>query len=190
MNAKLRKKLRREDGATAAETAITIMTFLMIILGIIQITLAIHARLLVNYAAYCAVRAGIVHNGDQHEMEKAAATALLPLFSNTGDYSGLAAGYAKARLAVQLGLIKVDVLSPNTSRFKKDERFFPEISRYAEKQKGKDAQKPDQNLLVVKVTHYYRLEIPYINRILRPVFPYLKISSIHRMRMQSDRRFR
>jgi len=178
-----KKFRRRETGAAAAETAITIMTFLIVILGIIQLTLMINARLLVNYAAYCAVRAGIVHNGDQHRMEQAAAVALTPLFSASSNLGNLGVGYSKAQLLLALGLLKVEKLSPNGNPA---QRFFPEFTRYGDTPQGSDAAKLNANLLTVKVTFYFALEIPLVNTMLSPFWRRVAISSIHRMRMQSD----
>lgn len=74
----VRKFGRCERGQTLAETAITIMTFLIVVLGIIQLSLIVNAKFMTNYAAYCAARAGILYNGDQGKMEHAAAVALAP----------------------------------------------------------------------------------------------------------------
>lgn len=176
-----------EHGATAAETAITIMVFLTIVLGIIQLTLAIHAKLLVNYAAYCAARAGIVHNGDEERMKQAAAVALTPLFSGSDDLISLAEGYTVA--ANSPGL-QVEILSPDPAvRFGTgyQKRFFPEVRKYDKATSASDVQHLDENLLKVKVTYRYFLRIPYIKDILSPVLNYVDISSTHQMRMQSDR---
>ena len=46
---------------------------------IIQSALLMHAYHIVNYASYCAVRAGIVHNGEMEIMRKAADIASAPV---------------------------------------------------------------------------------------------------------------
>lgn len=185
-------KLRRsETGAALAETAITIMTFLIIILGLIQISLVINAKLLVNYAAYCAARAGIVHNGEQARMENAAALALSPLFTGSPSFAGVAQGYGRAQLELIKGNLpfmgmRVEILSPGPERFREDykKRFFPELQRYGET--PKDPKFLDDNLLVVRVIYFYPLRIPVINTLLSPFFKNVKLTSVHRMRMQSD----
>lgn len=178
------KNLREnETGAAIAETAITIMTFLLVILGIMQVTLVINAKFLVNYAAYCAARAGIVHNGDLKEMKRAAAMALTPFFASSKSLSSLGFGYLQALTSPAL---RVEILSPAPERFtdKYKKRFFPTLQRYGEVENDKTWL--DENLLAVKVTYAYPLQIPLINQILSPLFQRVKISSIHRMRMQSD----
>lgn len=187
----LRSLRRHETGAALAETALTIMTFLIIILGIVQISLAINAKLLVNYAAYCAARAGIVHNGEQAQMENAAALTLSPLFTGSADFAGVAQGYGRAHLELLKGNLpftglRVEILSPGPERFREDykKRFFPELQRYGEP--PQDQNFLDDNLLVVRVTYYYPLRIPVINTLLSPFFKNVKLTSVHRMRMQSD----
>lgn len=169
-----------ETGAAIAETALTIMTFLIIILGIIQLTLAINTRLVVNYAAYQAARAGIVHNGDLKKMKTAAVVALSPILAGSADLPGLVQGLGEAQW------LNVKILSPSAARFQDNykKRFFPELKRYGEAQN--DQAWLDENLLVVKVTYHYPLRIPLINQMLSPFFHRIKISATHRMRMQSD----
>lgn len=174
---------KNETGAAIAETAITIPTFLIVILGIIQLTLVINAKLLVNYAAYCAARAGIVHNGDPNKMSQAAAAALTPLFAGAKNPFSLGRGYFRALTSPTLN---VQILSPSLQRFEAgyQKRFFPTLKRYGEVENDKAWL--DENLLVVKVTLDYPLQIPLINQILKPFLRRISISSLHRMRMQSD----
>lgn len=183
----LSNRLRRnETGAALAETAITIMTFLIVILGIIQVTLVINAKFMVNYAAYHAARAGIVHNGDKAHMKVAAAAALAPLFTGAPSLTSLAVGYGRARAEMALSLIDVEIVSPAAGRFSKNyrKRFFPELQRYGDT--PVDGAFLNDNLLTVRVTYYYPLKIPLINQILRPFIKRAKITSTYRMRMQSD----
>lgn len=179
----LAKIHHNETGAAIAETAITIPTFLIVILGIIQLTLVINAKLLVNYAAYCAARAGIVHNGDLNKMNQAAAVALTPLFTGSKNPFSSGGGYLQALASPAL---RVEILSPSSQRFEAgyQKRFFPTLKRYGEIENDKVWL--DENLLVVKITLDYPLQIPLINQMLRPFLRRIPISSLHRMRMQSD----
>jgi hypothetical protein len=188
---------RRQDGQAAAETAVVIMTFLMTVLGIIQISLIMNAKLMTNYAAYCAARAGIVYNGNQRKMEQAAAIALSPLFTKSarGLLFGYAAGFATMQVTnaepewltdlIGFGL-RVERMSPGNGRFSSNYRgrFFPTHDVVFG-----NIRDLDDNLLKVKVTYNFPLEVPFINTIMRPFFsvvPHAKIVSVCRMRMQSD----
>lgn len=197
LNAFLKKLKRSEQGQALVETAVTIMAFLITVLGIIQLSLVMNAKLLTNYAAYCAARAGIVYNGSQQKMEQAAAMALAPLFAKS--FSTLPFGFAKAfgtaaisgevpeviTDIVGMGL-SVKVLSPPPSRFASNYkgRFFPTLDYVF-----KSSEDLDDNLLKVEVTYHFPLEIPLVNTIMSPFFtlkPNAKIVSVCRMRMQSD----
>lgn len=188
-NASLR---RNEKGVAATETAITIMTFLLLILGIMQITLVINARLLMNYAAYSAARAGIVHNGDITKMQQAAAVALAPMLSNDKSLPSLGLGYGKAHALLALGLLKVQIISSGKQRFKPGyrKRFFPALTRYRNLRTAEEVAQMQENLLTVRVTYFYPLKIPLINAILSPLFRHVKLTATHQMRMQSDDLFK
>lgn len=198
----LKKLNSSEPGQALAETAITIMLFLIIILGIIQLSMIMNAKLLVNYAAYCATRAGIVHNGNMEKMHQAAAVALAPLFTRSSSPTKLTIGYSKALLATKYGQfrmgwlvggIKVEIVSPHPGRFESgyNKRFFPTLHSTFNGNRTEDLKVLNENLLVVKVTYWYPLEIPLINKILSPFSkqPRAKIASVCQMRMQSDNLF-
>jgi hypothetical protein len=193
----LKRFIKDEKAAAAAETALTILIFLMLVLGIIQMALMFNAKLMLNYAAYNAARAGIVHNGDLSEMRKAVAVSLAPLFTNKGGTSSLVIGYVKALAATSIGLgglrlINVEIVSPGANRFRSDYsgHFFPIYDT-----KFTNANDLRENLLVVRVTWWYKLEIPFVSQffsffspfgISHPLFRRAKIVSMCRMRMQSD----
>ena len=144
--------------------------------------MVMNAKLLTNYAAYCAARAGIVHNGNINQMQNAAAVALSPLFTYSSSLGGLATGYGRALANARSGqLIRVDILSPSASRFSSmDKRFFPTLrSRF-------NTNDLNETVLQVRVTFRYPLEIPLINRIMSPFFTRVTIRSTYQMRMQSD----
>jgi hypothetical protein len=66
---------------------IPLMTFL--ILGIIQLVMIQHAKIMTEYAAFNAARAGIVWNADQIIMENAAIISLLPTYEGLFSESDL-----------------------------------------------------------------------------------------------------
>lgn len=102
-------------------------------LGIIQLTMMQHAKLMTEYAAYQAARAGIVWNGNNERMHDAAIVALLPTFGATNDLPNLAktfalhAAYDAGMRSINfgggvvprtvngsnlLGMVRVDTISP------------------------------------------------------------------------------
>ncbi len=138
------------DGQAAVETAIVLPLMTFLVLGMLQLTLVQHARLMTEYAAFNAARAGIVWNGNQCMMRRAAVVSLLPTLQATDTLTGatllgksrpgLFETWAQAQVLVEatgaisgilrnLGitdpavtLIDVEVLNPKTSQFFKDGR--------------------------------------------------------------------
>ena len=68
----------REGGQAAVESALTVPMMMFALLGILQLTLAYHARIVSEYAAFKAVRAGSVFRADCAHMKSAALMALVP----------------------------------------------------------------------------------------------------------------
>ncbi|QRK05418.1 pilus assembly protein [Archangium violaceum] len=89
---------RRESGQAAVEAALVLPLMVFLGLGILQLTQMQHAKLMTEYAAYCAARAGIVWNGNTERMHDAALVALLPTLGRTDDPTGLARTWKRARL--------------------------------------------------------------------------------------------
>ncbi|XXF79333.1 pilus assembly protein [Myxococcaceae bacterium GXIMD 01537] len=71
-----------ESGQAAVETAIVMPLFVFLLLGMLQLGLVTHARVLAKYAAYRAVRIGAIQNADKQAMEAAAILHLLPVLAN------------------------------------------------------------------------------------------------------------
>src|SRR5687767_15741362 len=74
-----------ESGQAAVETALTMPMVLFVLLGTLQLFMMLQARLMAEYAAYRAVRAGSTHQGDCRAMLQAAIGALLPTITATVD---------------------------------------------------------------------------------------------------------
>lgn len=78
-----RQLLRRaaDDGGQAmVESAMVIPLMTFLILAIIQLVMVQHAKVMTEYAAFNAARAGIVWNADKIIMENAAIISLLPTY--------------------------------------------------------------------------------------------------------------
>ena len=71
------------------ESAIVIPLMVFLILGIIQLVMVQHARVMTEYAAFNAARAGIVWNADRIIMENAAIISLLPTYEGLFEQSDL-----------------------------------------------------------------------------------------------------
>ncbi|WP_233262199.1 TadE/TadG family type IV pilus assembly protein [Vitiosangium sp. GDMCC 1.1324] len=87
----------RESGQAAVESALVLPLMVSLGLGLLQLTQMQHAKLMTEYAAYCAARAGIVWNGNNERMQDAARVALLPTLGRTDDLTNLARTWTRAR---------------------------------------------------------------------------------------------
>ena len=84
-----RLKRFRRRGQAAVESAIVIPLMTFLILGVLQLAMIQHAKLMTDYAAYNAARAGIVWNADRWIMENAAIISLLPTYEGLIDENSM-----------------------------------------------------------------------------------------------------
>jgi hypothetical protein len=73
--------LRNQSGQVEVETAVVLPVAVFLLLGLIQLGLLHQARIIAEYAAYRATRAGALYNMDKGKMEAVAVGALLPILS-------------------------------------------------------------------------------------------------------------
>lgn len=92
------KPSSHQSGQAAVESAIVMPLMVFLCLGIIQLTMIQHAKLMTEYAAYQAARAGIVWNGNNERMHDAAIVALLPTMGRTDRLDRVAETWVKHQL--------------------------------------------------------------------------------------------
>lgn len=68
----------RQSGQASVEVALVVPMMIFALLGIIQLTMAYHARMLTEYAAFKAARAASVYRADCDRMVRASLLALVP----------------------------------------------------------------------------------------------------------------
>lgn len=88
-----------QSGQAAVETALVLPLLLFLVLGTLQLTLAVHASLLAQYATFRAVRAGSLGHGDCVKMLHAAALAWMPAYARP-----YRPGFTPAQAGAQLGI--------------------------------------------------------------------------------------
>ncbi len=81
---------------------IVLSILLFLVLGGVQIMMVAHGRVMTEYAAYCAARAGIVHNGDWNVMRNAALMASLPVYQRTDTPDRFVVAWAKVKAAAEI----------------------------------------------------------------------------------------
>ncbi|HEX8823659.1 MAG TPA: TadE family protein [Archangium sp.] len=88
----------RESGQAAVESALVLPLMVFMCLGIIQLTMMQHAKMMTEYAAFSAARTGIVWNGSNERMKDAAIIALLPTMGRTDSLFELGKTWAVAQI--------------------------------------------------------------------------------------------
>ncbi len=126
---------RAGRGQAILETILVMPLMILIALAILQLTEIELARIMTEYAAFNAARAGIVWNGNNERMRDAAFVALLPTFGRTDSAAAIAATWSRQRArddeftalpwstpiprtihGVPLnGMVRVDTISPEGS---------------------------------------------------------------------------
>jgi hypothetical protein len=206
--------LWREEGQAMVEAALVLPAIVFLILASLQLTQLQQARVLADYAAFAAARAGIVMNGDPARMLSAATLAVLPATGPTDSVAAMARTLVrfKAEDAVlrRFGLDQVRVLvrNPASSDFaawgphlRGEEIDFDDVRPGA----------AEATLLSLQVWFLCELRVPFANKLLQniwmaarraaapgdvPAAPllaaaragryYLPVQAFYTMRMQSN----
>ena len=84
-------------GQALIEAAFALPLLILFILGILQLTLIEHARIMTQYAAFQAARAAIVFNADPRKMRDAAVWSLLPTRGRTDSWRSLSETFQEAQ---------------------------------------------------------------------------------------------
>jgi len=148
------RRVRRARGQVVVETAIVMPVFVFLILGLLQLGLMHHARVMAKYAAYKAVRAGSVNRGEKGIMEKAALAVLVPVIGRNStagaphraDSAGAyntAWNNLKNNTQGAVPFVEVAICGPKRSQIAQDGNF--DDPRAAQGQGAGAAEPPDPN---------------------------------------------
>ncbi len=85
---RLKRLWLADEGQALVEGAIVLPAMTFLVIGIIQLVMIQHARVMTEYAAYQATRAGAVHNASRKMMLNGALVALLPTMGATDTVFG------------------------------------------------------------------------------------------------------
>ncbi|HEX5747885.1 MAG TPA: TadE/TadG family type IV pilus assembly protein [Archangium sp.] len=171
-----------QSGQAAVESALVLPLMVFLGLGLLQLTQMQQAKLMTEYAAYCAARSGIVWNGNAERMRDAALVAVLPTLGRTDAPPELARTWTRARLLDEMlrrlpwptrdtgvpdsvngaplsGLVRVDTVSPSGFSPKRGELEFDGPEGLAEEVYR------EATVLSVRVRYWYELRVPFANQL-------------------------
>jgi hypothetical protein len=214
--------LRTQSGQSMVETVIVFPVAMALIFGAIQFGLIFHAKITLNYAAYEAARYGSLDHATFEAVQEGFIRGFAPLFSyynpgNDGvssDADSPVHAYQDARYKLddqftqQEHLICIERLSPSIAAFQDfaPDGYIPNdnlIYRNAETGKISSTSIQDANLLHLRITYWYPLYVPLVNRGIAKIIctldsykdaeacrnyqddPRIPITSVAVMRMQS-----
>jgi hypothetical protein len=171
----------RESGQAAVEAALVVPMMVFLVLGIIQLTMMHHARLMTEYAAYRAARAGIVNHGHCEIMGDAALVALLPTLGppKSGGtpgrtdtpahaiglynmYKGLK--FLNLNHAPGLPYLRLEVLNPRRSQLNSLFSSYGIKNQEIDFDDVRNDTVIAANLLTVRLTYHYEMRVPFANR--------------------------
>jgi hypothetical protein len=170
----------REEGQALVEAAIILPAFVFLVLVAIQLTQVQQARLLTEYAAFAAARAGIVMNGDNGKgagvdgpMHDAAVLAILPSFGRTDSLIQL--GTTLLRFQAQqlvlrpfgLAQVRIFVHNPIAADFRALGQHLngQEIDFDDVRPAGAEA-----TLLSLQVRYLYEMRVPFANKMIQTIW--------------------
>lgn len=168
---------KRQGGQSLTEFLVAMFGFGFLLLGLLQAILFYRAKVLVDYAAQEAARAGATSGVDHTKMVHGFARGLAPLYATgTPGVAGAAVALGSAELALTTGAGSIKVISPTRAAytdFAEDQfdgkKALPNDSLYFRpdtvgKSSGLNVQ--DANLLKIQVTYRYRLIVPIIDKLI------------------------
>jgi Flp pilus assembly protein TadG len=175
----------RQSGQAAVEAALVVPLMVFMVLGIIQLGMMHQARLMAEYAAYRAARAGIVNHSHCELMRNAAFVAVLPtlgpapqgsgrvdtlenalkVYTQYSNSNGGSGSPARFHIPGKLEKVRVEVVNPRKSQLP---RLF---STYGDHMMAQEIDYDDvrddtiirANLLSIRITYFYEMRIPFAN---------------------------
>jgi len=178
-------KLSRQTGQAMVETVVVLFAALLLLLGIIQFGLIYNAKTTLDYATFEAARAGALNYGDKTAIEYALARGLTPLFtsvdladSDRDKVKTVQKSRDKLFRQIQSGRHAcIERLNPDTNAFNAyavtdptghfgTQRLIPNSHlhyRSALASGGSNVSIQDANLLKLRVTYCYPMQVPLIS---------------------------
>jgi len=155
------------------EAAFVLPAVIFLLLLTIQLTQIQQARIMSEYAAFSAARAGIVHDGDPSRMQAAAEISILPTWGRADSWGHMVATLAKFRAEdvilrpFGLGQVRIYVHNPVAADFRAfgqhlngQEIDFDDVRPAA----------AEATLLSLQVRYLYEMRVPFANKLIQTIW--------------------
>ncbi len=147
-----------------SEFIVILPVLLLLLLGAIQFGLLYYAKGSLNLAAFEAARAGALNQGKMDAMKLGLANGLRPLFTYGTSNSQVIGGFDIAKQEVDT-YSRIDVVNPTADALHHWNNRIPNGNLAYSKEVGPGGITiQDANILKIKVTYCYPLQVPFINR--------------------------
>ena len=168
---------RTQTGASLIEFMVALPAFLALGLGTFQTIMVYNAKTVLDYATFEAARTGAVTHAQSHKMRDTLGMRLAPIYGGDGTPEKAMAAITQGILeARDTGYTTIEVLNPTREAFDDFGQTNPETGRieipnshlrYAPRDIGATSgvNLQDANLLKIKVTYGYKLDVPFIDRL-------------------------
>lgn len=158
------KNIKCDKGQALVETAIVLPVYMLFLLCFMQLVMVMHAKFVVEYASFCAARAGVINRGDSKYMQEAAAIAMSPLYSRVKSIKDVKTTSKK---------MKSDICSKKNCP-KHPIRVYltnspSPVNKYKTAYSTFDLSQTEK-VLKVKLEYDYPMKLPVANKILAAVF--------------------
>lgn len=173
------QKLHREHGATMTAFIIVMPFFIIMILAMVELGLMYQAKQVLDMASLAAARTGAINHARVTPMKDAAAIALAPLTTHKPTKTDLGMAMLKSEAWARLGgAVQIEVLNPSAKSFsahglvENGIRQIPNDNlgyRNPNRMGGADQNIQDANILKIKVTYKYKLQMPLMEYIFIPI---------------------
>ncbi len=188
LHSKLNRALsvRRQKGASMAESLLAIPLIIFMGLGITQFGLIYHAKTVLNYATFEAARAGATSNAQIEVMRKELGYRLGSVYGGDGGMKTAAMSVARSMVAVNdISTTKIEILNPTDTDFmtrtqgghavikdvvdrhgdtQANVAVIPNSHlRYRSTAVQGNSSIQDANLLKIEVTYGYQMRMPFLD---------------------------
>ncbi|ATB31967.1 TadE/TadG family type IV pilus assembly protein [Melittangium boletus] len=170
----------RQSGQAAVEAALTLPLTIFLILGTLQLFMMLQGRIMAEYAAFAAVRAGSRQHGDCKPMVHAALAGLLP---SVISFTGGSGGGSAAQKMAEAWKKRIGSPSNPDPKYQDGKHNGPVFWLVRESPKPGDFQGKedltfdtpegdgsDAMRLEVRLVYWYRLRIPFADWVMSRMF--------------------